>query len=111
MKKFEVAELVPANVIWPKSEAYEDHGPIAGYVRGYNVEVKKRDGSLDWMSCVWIDTSIEDYVNDEYTRYWYMDLGVEPTGRVSFRGYGIEKYDPEEREHFVDRCEGIPRII
>jgi hypothetical protein len=100
MQTFETKEYVPAKQIWPNAENFVDNGPITGYVRGYNVEVVK-NGKVDWMSCVWLKSSIEDYVNDEYTRYWYMDCGVTPTGRISFRGYGIESYDPDERDTFV----------
>ncbi len=98
---FKVTEFVPANTIWPNSPSFEDKGPINGLVRGYNVEVTK-NGKIDWMSCVWIRTSVEDYVNDEYTGYWYQDCGVTPTGRVSFRGYGVEKYDASERDTFIE---------
>lgn len=100
-KNFVVTEMVPANSIWPNATSYEDKGPIKGYVRGYNVEVVK-NGKIDWMSCVWIRESIEEYVNDESTRYWYLDCGVTPTGRVSFRGYGIERYDPDERDTYIE---------
>lgn len=100
-QKFVVTEVVPASSIWPKAKAFEDKGPVDGLVRGYNVEVVK-NGKVDWMSCVWIRTSIEEYVNDEYTRYWYMDCGVIPTGRISFRGYGVERYDPSERDTYIE---------
>lgn len=103
-KSFVVTATVPANEIWPNSKSYEDKGPITGYVRGYNVEVVK-NGKIDWMSCVWIRNSIEDYVNDEYTRYWYMDCGVTPTGRIAFRGYGIERYDPDERDTYIEEVD------
>ena len=91
---------VPAKEIWPNAISYEDNGEKPGYVRGYNVEVTK-NGKVDWMSCVWIHHTIEDYLNDKYTKYWYSDCGVTPTGRISFRGYGEEHYDPEERDTFV----------
>ena len=100
-QNFTVTEMVPASSIWPKAKTVEDQGPVVGLVRGYNVEVVK-NGKVDWMSCVWIRTSIEEYVNDEYTRYWYMDCGVTPTGRVSFRGYGVERYDPAERDTYIE---------
>ena len=52
--------------IWPTcgDMDWEDLGEIEGYVRGYNVEVKN-----------------------------FRELGVIPTGRVSFRGYGKEHID------------------
>jgi hypothetical protein len=31
-----------------------------------------------------------------------MDCGVTPTGRVSFRGYGVERYDPGERDTYIE---------
>lgn len=97
---------VPAKDIWPNAENYEDNGLKFGYVRGYNVEVSK-NGKIDWMSCVWIKDTIEDYLNDEFTKYWYSDLGVVPTGRISFRGYGTEKYDYRERDTFVTNIQQL----
>ena len=98
--------FVPAQEIWPNSTSYVDNGEKIGYVRGYNVEVKTKDGKIDWMSCVWIRTSIEDYLNDEFTKFWYQDCRVTPTGRISFRGYGVERYDPEERDTLIsDICQ------
>ena len=100
MSKFVITEMVPAQTIWPNSQSFIDKGQIPGYVRGYNVEVVK-NGKTDWMSCTWIHGTIEDYVNEESTQFWYQDLGVNPTGRISFRGYGVEKYDPSERDYFI----------
>ena len=94
--------LVPAKEIWPNATSYIDNGEKPGYVRGYNVEVVTRDGKIDWMSCVWIRGTILDYLHDEYTDYWYLDCGVTPTGRISFRGYGVERYDHEERDTFIE---------
>ena len=91
---------VSAKEIWPNSESYEDNGLKPGYVRGYNVEVTK-NGQTDWMSCVWIKDTIEDYLADDFTKWWYSDLGVTPTGRISFRGYGIEENDLSERDYFI----------
>ncbi len=97
MSKTNNFEHVPANTIWPNAENYVDNGHKEGYLRGYNVEVTTRKGKTDWMSCVWV-RSIDDYVADPFTKLWYQDLGVTPTGRVSFRGYGMEKYDYAERD-------------
>lgn len=91
---------VPAKEIWPNADNYEDKGLIPGYVRGYNVEVK-RNGKVDWMSCVWVKNTIEDYLSDDFTKWWYLDLGATPTGRISFRGYGREEYCEEERENVI----------
>ncbi len=98
-------QYVPANEIWSTATSFIDEGERRGLVRGYNVEVTTRDGKVDWMSCVWIHGTIEEYLKDEYTGYWYADCGVTPTGRISFRGYGMEEYDYEERDTFIIHCD------
>ena len=37
---FFIKEYVNASSIWPTAKDYTDRGYIAGYVRGYNIEVK-----------------------------------------------------------------------
>jgi hypothetical protein len=100
MSRFTITEQVPASNIWPEAKNYVDNGQKDGYLRGYNVEVTTRKGTLDWMSCVWV-RDIATYVEDPFTKLWYQDLGVVPTGRVSFRGYGMEKYDYIEHDTVI----------
>ena len=45
---------VPANEIWPNATPYVDNGYQPGYVRGYNLEVKTKDGVTDFLSCCYI---------------------------------------------------------
>lgn len=92
---------VPANEIWPNSKSYIDKGYKSGLVRGYNVEVTTRDGKLAWFSCEYICGDPAEELFDELHRSWYADCNCKPTGRISFRGYGREDYDPDERETFI----------
>lgn len=100
---FEFNEFVPASSIWPTAEDHIDHGDIPGLVRGYNIEVKK--GALvDWMSASWFQGTPEAEYNDDFHRCYFADLGVVPTGRICFRGYGFLEYDFDEREEYVKLC-------
>lgn len=96
-----ITEYVPANEIWPNSKFHIDKGYLSGLVRGYNVEVITRDGKLDWFSCEYIWGEPSEELFDEFHMSYYSDCGCKPTGRISFRGYGREEYDLEERETFV----------
>lgn len=98
-------QYVPANQIWSEAKPHIDAGERPGLVRGYNVEVTTRSGNVDWMSCAWIHGTIEQYLADEFTQYWYADCGVTPTGRISFRGYGLEEYDFDEGDTFIVLCD------
>jgi hypothetical protein len=100
-----IKEMVPAAQIWPNSRDYTDRGYIAGYVRGYNAEILKNDGTTGWLSCEWIDTDPELHYDSEYYRWRCEQYGWKFTGRFSFRGYGIEKYDPEFNETYIERVE------
>ena len=93
-------EFVNASEIWPTAENHVDHGEIPGLVRGYNIEVKKGE-ELHWMSASWFYGTPEAEYNDEFHHYYFDDLGVVPTGRICFRGYGVLEYDFEEREELV----------
>lgn len=101
MFTFKITEYVNASSIWPTAKDYTDFGPKAGLVRGYNIEVKTRDGIIDWKSCEYIYGEPEDIFNDDYHLWSREDWGLVPTGRICFRGYGREEYDFEEREEFV----------
>lgn len=98
-------EYVPANEIWPNAKTHIDRGHIIGYVRGYNVEVKQKDGTTTWLSAEWIHEEPIDEFNDEFHRWYYREHGWKPTGRIAFRGYGIEKYDPQERDFYIVHVE------
>ena len=95
-----ITETVPASSIWPTAENYIDRGEIPGLMRGYNLEVVK-NGQTDWMSAEWVYGNPEEAFNDDYHQWSRSDWGLKPTGRVCFRGYGIEEYSFEERETFV----------
>ena len=92
---------VPANEIWPNSKSCIDKGYQSGLVRGYNVEVTTRDGKLDWFSCEYIYGEPCEELFDDFHMSWYEDCRCRPTGRISFRGYGREDYDSDERETFI----------
>lgn len=97
---------VPASSIWPTAKDYTDKGPSPeGYLRGYNIEVKKPDGTTGWLSCVWISETIQEYINKESTQFWFSDYGWTWTGRVCFRGYAVKKWSDEERDYYVEQVE------
>ena len=85
-------QYVPASEIWPGAKDYIDEGQREGLVRGYNVEVKKADGTTGWDSAVYIRETIEEYLKDSFTQLWFADRGVVATGRICFRGYGYITY-------------------
>lgn len=101
MSMFKFTEYVPANQIWPTAEVFVDNGYKPGYVRGYNIEVRKADGTTYWESACWFAEEPEEYYNDDYHRWRYEDTCSEPTGRICFRGYGEEYYDFDERDYFI----------
>jgi hypothetical protein len=98
MTKF--TEYVNASAIWATAKDYTDLGERAGFVRGYNVEVRKGD-ETGWLSCSWINGDPNDYFNDAFHAWCREEDGLEYTGRICFRGYGIEKWDPEERDYYI----------
>lgn len=100
-----IKEMVPASQIWPNSKDYTDKGCIAGYVRGYNAEILKNDGTTGWLSCEWIETDPELHYDSECYRWRCEQYGWKFTGRFSFRGYGIARYDSEIRDVVIDRVE------
>lgn len=98
-----IAKFVPASSIWPTAEDHIDLGEISGLMRGYNIEVEK-NGVVDWMSAEWIYGNPEVEFNDDYHCWSRNDWGLKPTGRITFRGYGFEEYDADERETYVRTC-------
>ena len=97
---FEFKNYVNPSDIWPTAQNHVDYGEIPGLVRGYNIEVRKGN-IVDWMSASWFCGTPEAEYNDDFHRCYFEDLGVVPTGRICFRGYGVLEYDFDEREEFV----------
>ena len=100
-----IKEMVPASEIWPGADNHTDRGWISGYVRGYNAEIITQDGATSWLSCEYIDTDPELHYDSEYYRWRCKEHGWKLTGRFCFRGYGMEKYDPEFNETYVEKVE------
>ena len=92
---------VPASRIWPTANDYIDFGYRAGLLRGYNIEVKTKDGKLDWLSCSYIHEDPIDKFNDDFHQWYFTEHNWTPTGRICFRGYGREVYDEQWRESFI----------
>lgn len=97
---FKVLEYVKASDIWETSKDYEDLGKREGLLRGYNVEVTNGT-KTDWLSCAWVDGTVEEHFNDEFHQWCREEDGLEYTGRICFRGYGFEEYDFEERDYII----------
>ena len=102
MTTFEIIKNSESRSGWEISdEVYR--GPIQDLVGGFNFEVADDSGNIEYMSAIYIHTTPEEYINNLF--YDYFDTvkykGYNPTGRVIFRGYGEEYYDPEYREWFV----------
>lgn len=102
---FKFHTFVPASEIWPTAENHVDKGMAPGLVRGYCVEVKLSDGRTDWWSCEWIQGEPETEFNDDFHTWMWREHRVTLTGRICFRGYGVEEYDFEERDTFVNMIE------
>ena len=102
---FEFNTYVPAAEIWPTAKSHEDKGSRPGLVRGYNIEVTTADGNTDWLSCEYIYEDPNKFFNDEFHLWYYTEHGWTPTGRICFRGYGIESYDWEERDSYIKPCD------
>lgn len=84
-------------------------GEIPGLLNGWSFEYKNAKGEYSYGSVSYENMMPEEYANLWHTedgREWIHDTpswnGWEPTGRVVFRGYAEEYYDPDEREWFVE---------
>ena len=108
---FKITEVVPASQIWPTAQDFTDKGFIPGLVRGYNIEVRKADGTTGWMSSEWIEGDPEVVFNDEFHCWSRHDYGFTATGRICFRGYGFEKFDYGERDYYVVRCDEHGKVL
>lgn len=94
-------ERVNASEIWPNAKDYKDKGPRPGLVRGYNPEIITKDGRRVFMSCTYIAGEPEQYFYDEFFQFYLADNDFELTGRICFRGYGCEEYDPDELDTYI----------
>lgn len=108
MLKF--TEYVKASDVWATAKNYTDNGEVTGLMRGYNIEVEK-DGQVDWLSSEWVYGTPEEAFDDDFHRWWFDDMGVKLTGRICFRGYGLERYDFEERDTYVVICDSHGRPL
>ena len=102
---FNFNTYVPANEIWSTSPSHTDKGEKPGFVRGFNIEVIVSDGTRTWLSCEYIEGDPNEHFNDEFHLWYYNEHGWKPTGRITFRGYGIERYDYAERDTFIEPVE------
>jgi len=92
----------------PKSEF---KGIIPGLVCGFCVEAEK-DGKIDCGSTIFTN-NFEYIKNPEYDPKWN-ELGIcedllnlngwNATGNIVFRGYFVERYDPEERDYCYEEA-------
>ena len=94
-------EYVNASDIWPTATNHINKGRRCYLVRGFNIELKKSDGTKYWESCCWFDGDPNTYYNSDYYKWHYEQCDAEPTGRICFRGYGEEYYDSDEHEYFI----------
>ena len=94
-------EFVKASEIWPNAEDFEDKGQQPGLLRGYNPEIVTKDGKIDFMSCIYIDGEPEEYFYGEFYQSYLNNYGFKLTGRICFRGYGYEDYDPNEPDTYI----------
>ena len=108
---FEYVSIKDTTTGWPEVSG-QDYGFIPGFLRGYNVEFKhKETGSIEYGTAIYVPTTVEEYYQrdiDEWGELGYSlfqverSKGFEPTGRVVFRGYNTELYDPDMREEYVE---------
>lgn len=104
-KKFTFTKYLPASQIWDGAKDHEDKGLRKGLLRGYNIELRKTDGTTFWLSCCYMSNTPEEYFNDDFYYCYFKDYGWTPTGRICFRGYGISLYDSEEGDWGVKSVE------
>lgn len=101
--RFEVITLSEALVDWQELHHHRDIGQVNGVLRGYNVEVVDADGKIDYTSMVsTYDEPDSDNRDFEYVISASAANGYRTTGRVIFRGYFAEHYDPDDRETYLN---------
>lgn len=85
---------------WESDMNQEYKGVVPGYACGYNFEVTK-NGKTDFASCTFeYDTPDGLMSGDSSYNNFLFDMGCNTTGRVIFRGYFREEYDPDEHENY-----------
>lgn len=97
---------------WNTGNDSRNYGYVDGLVRGFNIEFKhKETGEINYNSANFVEGNIEDYYRErieEWGDVGYTPFevetrnGYEPTGRAVFRGYGVERYDEEERDTYIE---------
>lgn len=90
----------------------EYKGQIPGLCGGFQYEYINDKGEYEYSSVSYYYETPEEYAGKWHTEdggEWVHDTprykGWEPTGRVVFRGYARDYYDPDEREWFVEDVE------
>lgn len=90
----------------------EYKGMISGLCCGWQWEYVNDKGEIDYSSVSFTHMTPEEYAG-QFKAYdggdWIHETpsfnGWKPTGRVVFRGYARDYYDPDEREWFVEDVE------
>ena len=94
-KLLNVQEYVMADQIWKNADNHTDYGKKDRYIRGYSIELMK-NGHPGWTRTHWIHNDPEVYFNTTTYKNNLLHQNCIPTGRICFRGYGIEKIDKIE---------------
>jgi hypothetical protein len=98
----DIIDIKDTNTGWKNSFEYSTCSNIPGVMRGFNIEYKNKDGKIEYGSAVWIYGEPDmDNIDIRISIELAGLNGWTPTGRVVFRGYGFEEYDPDERECYV----------
>lgn len=87
-------------------------GIIPGIVNGWQIEYVNKDGKFEYGSVSYQAGMIEQDValyEAQGGGSWLFEIprwkGYEPTGRVVFRGYGVQLWDSWERDWYVEEYE------
>ena len=103
MRHFTVIQPSEAHTDWTvKDQKY--YGFVPGFIRGWCFEFKNENGEYAYNSMNCFGVEPEQYVDTLGEDAFLIERfnGYEPTGRVMFRGYFTEHYDPVERDWFVE---------
>ena len=79
----------------------EYKGQVDGLVHGWSFEFVNDKGEISYNSVYYSHGTPERNAEERYNFETERMNGWEPTGRVVFRGYATEHYDPEERDYYV----------
>lgn len=110
--KFEIIELSQSEAEYKNRVADSNfRGYFPNVCCGWMFEFKNKDGKIGYNSVTWFEGTPEEYC-ETWLRYGSDALfeaerwnGYEPTGRVVFRGYGVEEWWAEERDWCIRDCE------